>query len=37
MQKNFVSTCCPIDIRTENNNLKMIFALTLIHFPFLKS
>ena len=31
MRKNISNTCGPIT-RTENHNLKMIFALTLVHF-----
>ena len=32
MQKKNNHTCGPMNIRSENNNLKMIFALTLVHF-----
>lgn len=32
MRKIDNNTCGPIKTRSENNNLKMIFALTLVHF-----
>ena len=32
MRKNNNHTCGPKNIGSENNNLKMIFALTLVHF-----
>ena len=32
MQKQNNHNCGPMIIRSENNNLKMIFALTLVHF-----